>query len=354
MTTSRPTGIERASHDATVFLFPGQGNDPRGALTGLRRAIAQHRPTLWDKADQVLDDIDRTAAAHGYGPTRAVLLAARPTADLDYGMPQLAQFAASTVLSHLLRDSGLRPQTIVGQSLGEYSALICAGAFTVAEGTRMVCVMNTHYREFVGRGAMVLVRADAEATRTLLTATHPDLAVSCLNAPQQTIVSGPTEAIAALLARNASGAPRLHRLPLPYASHHPSLRKVLDLFLDDTSDLRQRPLRIPVISPTLRRAYTDADDLREGIIENTIKPLYLMETLHGFDPPGQRLFVEVGIGDSLIRCLKTLLPAARTFTPLTPQSNGNQTNFLARLANEAQIRAADGPGDPGLLTSDHL
>ncbi|MEU5634114.1 acyltransferase domain-containing protein [Streptomyces rishiriensis] len=101
-----------------------------------------------------------------------------------------------------LRD---RPTTDRGHSLGEYAALVCAGAFTLAEGARLVCALNDAYRDVVGRGGLVLVDAGESDTEALLVgAGRTNVAVACVNSPRQAMVSGPTEA---LDARSPSQAP---------------------------------------------------------------------------------------------------------------------------------------------------
>ncbi len=302
-----------------VYLVPGQGGDPRGALLALYRADASARAAI----DAVLAQIDPVGAAHGLGPVGAVLLAEDRLA-LPSGMAQLAGYAASVAVDRVLAAFGIRPGCVVGQSFGEIAALVCAEAFDAAEGAAAVCALTDAFREQEGRGGMVLIRGSTTDTEKLLArAGLPELVIACLDSPEETIVSGPRDAIDALLTLAESaddgGLPPLRRLAVPYASHHPALGEVARRFRRGLEPLPRRPLTCPVLSPVRRRAYTEADDVREGLADCVIKPVHLIETfarLARTHRTQDLMFVQVGVGATLCRCAEATLPGARTVAPL--------------------------------------
>ncbi|WP_280267315.1 acyltransferase domain-containing protein [Nocardia wallacei] len=295
----------------TVYLIPGQGGDPRGALRPLYAADA----AIAARIDAVLDRIESTASGSAAG-LRDALLGAQPARLPAAGLPQLAAYAVSVVLADVLAAAGITADAIVGQSFGEIAALVCAGVFDVEDGTRAVCALNAAFSGFEGRGGMVLVAASEEETRVLLAGSgHPDLVLACVNTPHQTIVSGPSDAIEALFAHAAQG-PRLIRLAVPYASHHPGLTVVAERFRAGLHGIPQRPLRVPVHSPVRRRSYSDGDDLHEGLVDCVVEPVYLPETLIRVAAGGPVRFVEVGVGDTLCRCARATVPHAATLAPL--------------------------------------
>lgn len=295
-----------------VFLVPGQGGDPRCALHDLYHADSAARATI----DAVLDDIERACDAAGQG-LREVLLSEARSPVMAPGVPQLASYAVSVVLDRVLTAAGFRPDMIVGQSFGEIAALVCAGVFDVPDGTRAVCALNAAFHGFEGRGAMVLVLASEPDTRRVLAdVDRADLVVACVNSPKQTIVSGPMDAIEALFDQPGD-CPRLVRLGVPYASHHPELVVVADRFRAGLRSTRQRPLRVPVHSPVGRRTYTDTDDLHEALVDCVTKPVDLVKALEHTGSRPDTLFIELGVGDGLCRCAHATLPAARTLAPLT-------------------------------------
>jgi acyl-CoA oxidase len=316
--------------DTAVFLVPGQGNNPTGALS----QFYQQDVVLRSEIDRILDEVDHIGTAHGFGSVRGVLLADSNAGDLPPGMPQLATYAAAVALNHMLATAGVRPHAVVGQSLGEIAAFVCAGVLEIAEGAQAVCALNNAFASFDARGGMVVVRADEAGTQGLLALIdRADLVLAGVNTPRQSIVSGSNEAIEALLFRAGEpGIPTLRKLPVPYATHHPSLKPVADQFLADLRKLPQRSLQTEVFSPVRRRAYTDADDLHEALADCVVRPVYLLETLQRFPASPRQLFIEVGPGDTLTRCVRASIPGARTVAPLA-----GDTSWLHAALGTASI-----------------
>lgn len=292
-----------------AFLVPGQGADPRGALGGLYRRTPHVQPVI----DEVLDEVQVGAGSTGE-QVREALLDGRPDVPLGSGVPQLANYTISVVLARLLTMVDIRPQLVMGQSFGEIAALVCAGGLDLADGARAVCALNAAFGEVEGSGAMVLVEASEHDTLGLLV-DHPELVLACINSPGQTIVSGPIDAITTLLAQN-DGGPRLFRLPIPYASHHPGLVSVAERFRADLREVTLRPLQVAIHSPVARRDYTDAQDLRAALADCVIKPVDLPAALRHLESRGPWLFIELGLGQTLSRCVRATLPHARTWAPL--------------------------------------
>lgn len=297
-----------------VYLIPGQGGDPRGALRGLHATESWIRSAI----DEVCAQVDPAGAAHGL-PSVANVLFSELRSPLDYGLAPLAAYTASVALHRILADADVRPACVIGQSFGEISALVCAGAYTVAEGATAVCALNEAFRIALGHGGLVLVRASlAEAEKILGRLGRPDLVVACVDAPDETIVSGPNDAIDALLAlrdHETDDLPPLDRLAVPYASHHPELTAVAERFRAGLEPLTQRALGCRALSPIRRRAYTDSDDLRDALADCVVKPVQLVETFESL-PPSDHLFIEMGVGAGLCRCARVALPGARTLAPL--------------------------------------
>ena len=297
-----------------VYLIPGQGGDPRGALRGLHNAESWIRSAI----DEVCAQVEPVGAAHGLPSVADILLNDHPT-PLDYGVAPLAAYTASVALHRILADADVRPACVIGQSFGEISALVCAGAYTVAEGATAVCALNEAFRIALGHGGLVLLRASlAETEKIVGRLGRTDLVVACVDSPDETIVSGPNDAVDALLAlrdHEPDELPPLDRLAVPYASHHPELTPVAEGFRAGLESLNQRTLRSPALSPIRRRAYSDSDDLRDALADCVVKPVQLVEIFENL-PVSDPLFIEIGVGASLCRCARVTRPGARTLAPL--------------------------------------
>ncbi|MEC3974514.1 acyltransferase domain-containing protein [Amycolatopsis sp. H20-H5] len=317
--------------DRTAFLFPGLGAYSSGVL---RQAHSE-----FPQVGETFAEIDDEAARHGvpsvsdvlFGPHEAQIkdLLARQAELL-----QLAIFGTSIATYRVLIAEGAKPHLLVGHSFGEMAALVCAGAFDLTDGVRLVCARTEVLRPWEGRGAMAAIGANETVVEHLIgLVEEPDLVIGCTNAPRQTVLSGPIDAIA----RAGEAAEALGfffaKLHLPYASHHPSMRPAVSDFLELMATVRQRPLRQAVLSPIHGRRYDDGDDLRQAIADCLVLPVRFTDAVRTLHAQDYHRFVEIGALNALTRCVRATVPGVQTFAPLLAPEN-----------ESAQLRAAAGNG----------
>lgn len=327
----------------SVFLFPGLGAYSAGVLRQAKLTYPQ--------VDRVFGEIDEVAAEFGTAPVSPLLFGgAPPSAREMLARPaevvQLSIFGASITTHRILVDSGARPSVLLGHSFGELAALVSAGAFSLADGVRLVFARAAALREWEGRGAMAAIVVSEPIARHLVgVLDEPEVVVACLNAPRQTVLSGPIGAVTRVEdAANALGF-RCVRLHLPYAAHHPSLRHAIPGFLERTSRVEQRPLAIPVVSAVHRRQYTDGDDLCGKIAEGMELPVQFLGSVRDLHQRGASLFVEAGACDALTRCVAATLPGVRTFAPLL-DPDAEAVNFARAAQPDAVPEVAAGKALP--------
>ncbi|MCP3805265.1 acyltransferase domain-containing protein [Allokutzneria sp. A3M-2-11 16] len=319
----------------TVLLFPGLGAYSTGML---RQAAGEH-----PEVAETFAGIDRAAARHGVPSVARVVLHEEPRPiremlALPTEVLQLAIFGASVVTHRVLAAAGLRPYALLGHSFGEMAALVAAGAFTLDDGVRLVCARAEALAEWEGRGAMAAIGANEAVTLHLIGAMdEPDLAVGCLNAPRQTVISGPVEAIDRA-GRVAKALDLFYaKLHLPYASHHPSARPAVGRFLGLMDGIEQKPLEHKVYSPVHGRWYSDADDLKFAIAECMVLPVRFTDAVRDLHSSGATVFVESGALNALTRCVELTVPGVRTVAPLLDSSD--ETGGLRRvLTGESDVR----------------
>lgn len=324
-------------HDRSVFLFPGLG----AYSTGVLRQARQNHPQV----DETFDEIDTVAAGYGISPVSDVLFGRREASikellDERAELLQLAIFGTSVATYRILAAAGAEPYLLVGHSFGEMAALVCAEAFDLADGVRLVCARTEALRTWEGRGAMAAIGANETVVKHLIGLVEEhDLVIGCTNAPRQNVIAGPVESVARVgKAAEALGI-FFARLNLPYASHHPSMHPAVPEFIELMGSVRQRPLRRPVLSPIHGRRYHDGDDLRRAIADCLILPVHFTEAVRTLHAQGCKNFVEVGALNALTRCVEATVPGVRTFAPLLKPED-ETTNL--RLAAEA-VRGGSAP-----------
>ncbi|MFE9098245.1 ACP S-malonyltransferase [Streptomyces sp. NPDC007264] len=320
--------------DLTVALFPGQGAYRPGALAGLwERGTDAVRSTF-----EVVDAVTKERLGQEVSsvlfrpspPSPATLLA--QASDIL----QLAVFSTSVATYRLLTERGARPSIHLGHSLGEVAALTCAGAYDLADATAVLCerisAVRAHDRS---GGSLLALRCDRErAERLVALIGHPALVVAVDNSADQTVVSGPAEALGtatAIARRLGITATGLHS---PHPFHNPLLDEARRELAERVAGFPQRPTTVPVYSPILGRYYRDGDDLAGLLALHLVTPVEFRTALAALHAAGARTFVEVGAG----RMLTSLVAAERPGV--------YATGPLAGRDEEAGLAAAAGALTP--------
>ncbi|MBX3272370.1 MAG: SDR family NAD(P)-dependent oxidoreductase [Sandaracinaceae bacterium] len=244
------TAPERAS---TVFLLPGGGAQyPRMAID-----LHAHEPVFREHLDRGL-----ALLRERHGIDLEPLLFAAPdavdaaNAELDRMPSQLpAIFLTSVAMARLFESWGVRPQALLGHSLGQNTAAHLAGVMSFEDCLGLV-VLRGRLFEKTAEGAMLSVNLPADAVAPLL-GDALDLAV--LNAPDATVVSGPPAAIDALAARLATMEEvEAKRLAIPTAAHSRLLDPILDEFGAYLRSIRLTKPTVPFLCNVTGTWITDA------------------------------------------------------------------------------------------------
>lgn len=293
-----------------VFLLPGQGLNPFGALASDSLAGSE-------TVRQTLSVVDSVAAEHGYPAVTGLVLGSANEPEEQYGAAQLALYAVSVAVLALLREHGLGPSAVVAQSMGEIAAHVASGVYSVESGARAVCFLHDAHAAHPCEGGLVMATADEQGAQELIARTgSSDLFIAGVITARHTLLVGGEEALGSLLTiAGEPGVPTLQRLPVPYATHHPGLEPIRRQFESALRGLPMQPLQVPLYSVVGRRWYTD-DDLCEALADCVTKPMYQLEALEQFSANPPERFIEIGPGDSMTRAASFVLRGVPTIAPL--------------------------------------
>jgi acyl transferase domain-containing protein len=335
-------------HNRTVFLFPGLGAYSTGVLRAANRDHAL--------VGETFAEIDAVAARLGVPPVTDVLFGPREYTVKELlgrqaELLQLAIFGTSVATHRVLVDAGAEPDLLLGHSFGEMAALVSAGAFTLADGVRLVCARSAALLPWDGKGAMAAVGANETVVAHLIgLVEEPELVLGCANAPRQNVVAGPTGALARLQTAAEALGFFFAQLNLPYASHHPSMSQAVTAFVDLMAPIRQRPLQAPVYSPIHGRRYTDADDLKQALADCLVLPVRFVDAVRDLHAQGCTTYVEVGALNALTRCVQATVPAVHTFAPLLTPAD-ETANLRAAAEAARRIDRPTTPAAPASVTA---
>ncbi len=249
-----------------AFMFPGQGAQRVGMGEGLFEAF----PQLVAEADAVL------------GYSIAQLCLEGPMDRLtrtQFTQPALYVVNALTYLRHV-RETGERPDFVLGHSVSEYVALFAAGAVDFASGLSMVARRGALMGEANGGGMAAVIGLDADGIAAVIDRNGlRDVFAANYNTPRQIVVSGKREAVVAAerLFREA-GASHYVVLPVSGAFHTPYMEAARTAFAEHLAGLTFRAPEIPVISNVTARPH-EAAKLRERMIVQITAPVRWAESI---------------------------------------------------------------------------
>ncbi|MGW3572545.1 acyltransferase domain-containing protein, partial [Streptomyces sp. NPDC000941] len=213
------TGEAVASDAGAVLVFPGQGAQWRGMGVGLLGSspVFAARIAECEAALAPFVDWSLTEVLRGEGET--------DLARVDVVQPVL--WAVMVSLASVWESYGVRPAAVVGHSQGEIAAAVVGGALSVEDGARIVAVRSRALRALSGGGAMAsLAVGQAEAEEFI--GGCEGVGVAAVNGPSSTVVSGPPEAVAEVVAGVAVTGRRARVIDVDYASHGPQVDEIAD------------------------------------------------------------------------------------------------------------------------------
>lgn len=297
-----------------AFVFPGQGSQKVGMLAELAAEHAVVKTTFAEASDALGFDLWQMVQE---GPQETLNLT-------EHTQPMLltASIACWRVWESLREE---RPVLLAGHSLGEFSALVCAGVIGFADAVTLVRNRGRYMQTAVpvGEGAMAaIIGLDDNVIREACEASAGNEVVSAVNfnAPGQVVIAGHAAAVErAMEACKAAGAKRA--LPLPVsAPFHTSLMKPAgeQLARDIEALVFKAPL-IPVVHNVHAKTESDPDKIKRLMVEQIYSPVRWVECVQAMVAHGVTVTVECGAGkvlgglnkriDGSLTCLATETPA---------------------------------------------
>ena len=235
----------------------------------------------------------------------------------------------------------MRPDFVAGHSLGEYSALVAAGALEFADAVRLVRQRGTYMQEAVpaGVGAMaaILGLSPADVAEICKKAAGGEVVSPAnLNSPEQTVISGSAAAVKrAVEIASQAGAKRAVMLPVSAPFHCDLMLPAQQRLEPDLRATNFRALRFPLITNVDAEAIEGGDEAREALIRQVTRPVRWLDSIREMIGSGVNIFVEVGPGKVLSGLLRQIDRSVRCFNVEDAASLQATLDKIAQARSEA-------------------
>jgi [acyl-carrier-protein] S-malonyltransferase len=312
-----------------AFVFPGQASQ----YPGMGKELAAAYPVakvVFDEADEAVgfplfhmccegteDDLKQTANT------------------------QPAILAVSVATYRVLEEKGLSPDFVAGHSLGEYSALVAAGALNFADAVRLVRKRGTYMQEAVpaGKGAMAAIMglSPAVVTDVCKRAAEGEICTPAnLNSPDQTVISGDADAIKrAVELASQAGAKRAVILAVSAPFHSALMMPAQEKLAKDLAKIQFSNLKFPLVTNVDADTIETGEQAREALIRQVSMPVRWEESVRTLIEEGVNTFVEVGPGKVLTGLLRQIERSVAALNVEDQASLGKTLDKIAGARSDA-------------------
>ncbi len=290
---------ESSPGPGTVFVYSGRGSQ----WAGMGRQLLAEEPAF----AEAIADLEPTFVAQAGFSLHEVVAGGKELVGIE--QIQLGLIGMQLALTELWRSHGVHPDLVVGHSMGEVAAAVVAGALTPAEGLRITATRSRLMAPLSGQGGMALLELDAAATKALI-ADHPQVTLGIYNSPRQTVISGPTRQIDALIAAVRAQDRFASRVNIEVAPHNPAMDALQPHMRLELADLAPRTPTIPIISTTYENLDTHPAFDAEHWATNMRNPVHFQQaiTAAGTD---HHTFIEISAHALLTQAILDTLHSAQ-------------------------------------------
>lgn len=299
-----------------AFVFPGQGSQAVGMLDA------------WGDHPAVRETLAEAGAALGEDLGALIARGPKEQLDLTTNTQPVMLTAAIAAWRAWRAEGGAQPVAVAGHSLGEYSALVAAGALTLAEALPLVRFRAQAMQEAVpvGAGAMAAILGlDAAAVREGCARAAADsgevVSAANFNDPKQTVIAGTKAGVdKACEVLKAAGAKRALPLAVSAPFHCALMKPAADRLREKLASVALRAPSIPVVNNIDAQVNDDPAAIREALYRQAFGPVRWVEVVQALKSRGATHVVECGPGKVLAGMVKRIdaeLAGAALFDPAT-------------------------------------
>jgi [acyl-carrier-protein] S-malonyltransferase len=312
-----------------AFVFPGQASQ----YPGMGKELADKYPA----ARAVFDEADK---ALGFSISQ-MCFAGTEEELKQTANTQPALLACSVAVYRILAEKGIAPDFVAGHSLGEYSALVAAGALKFADAVQLVRKRGKYMQEAVpvGEGAMAAIMGLSPAVvldACKRAAEGQVCSAANLNSPEQTVISGDAGAVKrAVEIASQLGAKRAVILAVSAPFHCALMMPAQEKLEKDLRKTEFATLRVPLVTNVDADTETSGDEARDALIRQVTMPVRWEESVRMLIDEGVNTFVEVGPSRVLTGLLRQIERSVGTLNVEDEKSLATTVEKIAQTQADA-------------------
>ncbi len=295
--------MTQAPHTSSqlAFVFPGQGSQSVAMLAELSEMHAVVRDTFVEASEGA--GVDLWALSQG-GPEEMLNRT-------EYTQPALLA-AGVAVWRAWQQQGGVLPSRLAGHSLGEYTALVAAGALTLHDGAHLVRLRGQLMQDAapagVGAMAAVIGAEDELVAEVCAEASGSQVVVPAnYNSPGQIVIGGDAEAVdRAIVLLNERGVRKVVKLAVSVPSHTPLMREAANRLAEAMRGMDWRMPSLPVVQNVDAQVHADIDAIRDALVRQLYLPVRWTDCVQALAAQGVTRIAECGPGKVLTGLAKRI------------------------------------------------